>query len=93
MQVMFTSSARSQLLELVATLRSVDRNRAARFVDAMESRVEALADGTDSGRAIIRLTNGAPDGADAIRLCYWIRADVLWVLALFSEMHPRDCSG
>ena len=89
MQVMFTSSARSQLLELVATLRSADRNRAARFVDALEARVEALADGTDCGRAVIRLTNGTQDGADAVRLCYWIRADVLWVLALFSEMHGR----
>jgi len=87
MHVMFTPSARLQLLELVATLRSADRNRAARFVDAVEARLESLAEGADSGRSV-SLVDRMPNGTDAVRLCFWVRSDVLWVLAFSPDMTP-----
>jgi hypothetical protein len=87
MEVMFTPSARIQLLEHVAYLRGADRDRAARFVDALERRLEALADGSDDGRAVSLLDHGS-DPTDAVRLGWWIRADVLWILALYPGPAP-----
>jgi plasmid stabilization system protein ParE len=81
--VLFTPSARTQLLDLVAALRDTDRDRAKRLVDAVEVRLEALADGAESGRTI-GLAGVQQRGGDSIRLFYWIRANSLWVLALFA---------
>jgi hypothetical protein len=84
MEVLFTPSARTQLLELIAGLRDRDRRRARGLVNAIESRLLQLADGLDDGhpvdtaRAVIDTGGGA-------RICYWIRAGVVWILAVMPD--------
>jgi plasmid stabilization system protein ParE len=83
-EVLFTPSARTQLLAHVAALRHADRGRAARFVDALEARLEDLSTGAEAGRAIHLLDRRTGD-ADGVRLGYWVRAGVLWILAIHPE--------
>ncbi len=85
MEVLFTPAARSQLLQLVADLGRDDRPAAARLVDAVAEKLQALAAGSDEGQPV-KPTAHAIAGAGGLRLCYWVRAGALWVLAI----HPAD---
>jgi hypothetical protein len=83
-EVLFTPSARAQLLELMVELRGHDRARAQGFVDAIEPRLLRLAEGADDGRPVDS-AQAAIDDDSGIRLCYWIRAGVLWILAVMAD--------
>jgi hypothetical protein len=83
-EVLFTPSARIQLLELMVDLRGRDRHHAEGLVDAIETRLLKLADGADDGRPIDSAQAAVDDDA-GIRLCYWIRAGVLWILAVMPD--------
>jgi plasmid stabilization system protein ParE len=83
-QVLFTPSARAQLLELMVDLRDRDRSQAQGIVVAIEERLLQLADGLDDGRPIDSAPAAIDDRA-GVRLCYWIRAGVMWILAVMPD--------
>jgi len=74
--VLFTPSARNQLLELVAAMVRENRDRAARFLNAVEARLDGLAESAGEDDAVAPADQMMEEGG--VRLCYWVRAEALW---------------
>ena len=80
--IRFTSSARRQLLEAVVALREIDRARAVALIDAVEEKLEAVADSAEPIREV-RLSSTKRCAESDFRLIYRIRDEVVWVVAVF----------
>jgi hypothetical protein len=84
-EIRLTSSARSQLLALVARERDCNRARATRLVERFESTLRQLAnDPSDESAPATSVT--AP--ADGHRLLYRRRNGSVWVIALCEADEP-----
>jgi len=88
MRIRVTASARTELLETVARLRERHRDEAARFVLAVEDRLQAVADGTEAAPEMEPVWRAA-DHVGGHRLYLRERGDVLWLLAVWPEGHDR----
>ncbi len=80
-KVLFTPSARKQLLELVVRLRDRDRVRAVTLVDDLDRRLHLLRSGEEPGTES-EVASQLNDAAGEVSLWYWHRAGALWVLAI-----------
>ncbi len=82
MNIQFTSAARRQLLEAVASLRDRDRVRARALVNSVEDRLDAVAAYEEPIREMnLEAEQRLDDGG--YRLIYRVREDVVWVVAVF----------
>ena len=88
MQVRFTSSARRQLLEAVAHLRELDRNRALVLLASVEEKMMAVAQ-YEEPILELQLENHEQSDTEGYRLIYRMREDVVWVVAVFEPF--RSC--
>lgn len=82
MQVRLTGSARTQLLDEVASLARRDRRGAAALVDSIEDVALELASGRTEGHEV-DLGKAAFLSGDRHRLYYQVRGDILWIVALW----------
>ncbi len=88
MRILVTPSARAELLETTVRIRQRDRREAARFIDQIAHKIEALVDGVEAGPELESPWRSARATEDH-RLYLRERRDTMWLIAVWPDPTAR----